>query len=170
MQTENIRENQKGFSLVELIIVMAIMVVLVAVLAPQFTKYVQRARDSVIQDAANQALSMVRTEYALSTLKFTDDCQTITEDGKTMKCASIIVQAKESDNHLTMILNGLEYCGKTGAEADNAFMQACGVDEGSKTKSTTAYKITIKGDDSISTAAAFAINVEMSETEKDTGI
>lgn len=42
--------NNKGFSLVELIVVVAIMAVLVAVLAPQFTKYIDRSRQS--NDAA----------------------------------------------------------------------------------------------------------------------
>lgn len=36
--------NNKGFSLVELIIVIAIMVILVAVLAPQYLKYVEKSR------------------------------------------------------------------------------------------------------------------------------
>jgi len=36
--------NNKGFSLVELIIVIAIMAVLVGVLAPQFLKYVEQSR------------------------------------------------------------------------------------------------------------------------------
>lgn len=40
------KRNNKGFSLVELIVVIAIMAVLVAVLAPQFTKYVDRSRQS----------------------------------------------------------------------------------------------------------------------------
>lgn len=38
--------NNKGFSLVELIIVIAIMAILVGVLAPQFIKYVERSRIS----------------------------------------------------------------------------------------------------------------------------
>ena len=38
--------NNKGFSLVELIIVIAIMAVLIGVLAPQFIKYVERSRES----------------------------------------------------------------------------------------------------------------------------
>ena len=38
--------TNKGFSLVELIIVIAIMAVLVGVLAPQFLKYVERSRKS----------------------------------------------------------------------------------------------------------------------------
>lgn len=40
------KKNNKGFSLVELIIVIAIMAILIAVLAPQFTKYVDRSRQS----------------------------------------------------------------------------------------------------------------------------
>lgn len=44
MKKENM--NNKGFSLVELIIVIAIMAVLVVVLAPQYLKYVERSRNS----------------------------------------------------------------------------------------------------------------------------
>ena len=40
----NKKMNNKGFSLVELIIVIAIMVVLIAVLAPQYLKYVEKSR------------------------------------------------------------------------------------------------------------------------------
>lgn len=40
------KKSNKGFSLVELIVVIAIMAVLVAVLAPQFTKYIDRSRQS----------------------------------------------------------------------------------------------------------------------------
>jgi type IV pilus assembly protein PilA len=44
--------NNKGFSLVELIIVIAIMAVLVGVLAPQYLKYVERSRNSTDRDNA----------------------------------------------------------------------------------------------------------------------
>ncbi len=40
------RKNNKGFSLVELIIVIAIMAVLIAILAPQFIKHVERSRET----------------------------------------------------------------------------------------------------------------------------
>ena len=40
------QKNNKGFSLVELIVVIAIMAVLVGVLAPQFIKYVEKSRQS----------------------------------------------------------------------------------------------------------------------------
>lgn len=49
--------NNKGFSLVELIIVIAIMAVLMVVLAPQFLKYVEKSRlqkdNSAISEIAN---------------------------------------------------------------------------------------------------------------------
>lgn len=45
--------NNKGFSLVELIIVVAIMAVLVVVLAPQYLKYVEKSRVSA--DASTAA-------------------------------------------------------------------------------------------------------------------
>ena len=50
---KEMKENNKGFSLVELIIVIAIMAVLVGVLAPQFIKYVESSKQSTdIQNAA----------------------------------------------------------------------------------------------------------------------
>lgn len=56
------RKNNKGFSLVELIIVMAIMVALVAVLAPQYIRYLQRSRDAVVKNAAEDVLTAVKTD------------------------------------------------------------------------------------------------------------
>ena len=52
------KKNNKGFSLVELIVVIAIMAVLVGVLAPQFMGYVEKSREAT--DIQN--LDSVRTQ------------------------------------------------------------------------------------------------------------
>lgn len=53
------KTNNKGFSLVELIIVIAIMVILVAVIAPQYLKFVHNSRISTdIQTAADMATAI----------------------------------------------------------------------------------------------------------------
>ena len=51
--------NNKGFSLVELIIVIAIMAVLIGVLAPQYLKYVEKSRVSADADQLDTLISAV---------------------------------------------------------------------------------------------------------------
>nr|MCR5604625.1 prepilin-type N-terminal cleavage/methylation domain-containing protein [Lachnospiraceae bacterium] len=56
--------NNKGFSLIELVIVVAIMAVLIAVLAPQFIRYIEKSKmgkdtevAGVVQRAINVAMA-----------------------------------------------------------------------------------------------------------------
>ena len=56
--------NNKGFSLVELIIVIAIMAVLIGVLAPQYLKYVEKSRQSADLDTVDAMVSAVETYSA----------------------------------------------------------------------------------------------------------
>lgn len=61
---DSVRKNKKGFSLVELIIVIAIMVALIAVMAPSFIKYVKKSRDAAMETAAEDFVSAIKTEFA----------------------------------------------------------------------------------------------------------
>ncbi|MBQ7065627.1 MAG: prepilin-type N-terminal cleavage/methylation domain-containing protein [Lachnospiraceae bacterium] len=51
------KKNNRGFSLIELIIVVAIMAIMLGVLAPQYLKYVEKSRIAVDDDTANELLT-----------------------------------------------------------------------------------------------------------------
>lgn len=58
------KKNNSGFSLVELIIVIAIMAVLIGVLAPQFIKYVEKSKESKDISNLDSCVSVVQAYYA----------------------------------------------------------------------------------------------------------
>ncbi len=61
---KKMKKNNKGFSLVELIIVIAIMAVLVGVLAPQFIKYVEQSRRGTDIQNAEQIRTAILADMA----------------------------------------------------------------------------------------------------------
>jgi type IV pilus assembly protein PilA len=79
--------NNKGFSLVELIIAVAIMAVLIGILAPQYLRYVERSRvtsDNEYLDAVRKAVESVVADPAVdtdatSTVTITDTGVTFTD-------------------------------------------------------------------------------------------
>ena len=62
------RKNNKGFSLVELIVVVAIMAVLVGVLAPAYLKYVENSRQSKDKNNAEEIRHAVEIALANETV------------------------------------------------------------------------------------------------------
>ncbi len=83
----NLKEKKldnKGFSLVELIIVIAIMAVLIGVLAPQYLKYVEKSRQSADLDTIDSMVNAV-------TIYSADPANSIVSDH--LKCASGTVSA-----------------------------------------------------------------------------
>lgn len=81
MKRETKRRNNKGFSLVELIIVIAIMAILAGILAPQFIKYIKKSRVSTDIQNAQQMATALSAEFADTerTTEVTE--QTVSSDG-----------------------------------------------------------------------------------------
>jgi prepilin-type N-terminal cleavage/methylation domain-containing protein len=131
------KKNNRGFSLVELIIVIAIMVALVAMLAPQFVKYVAKSRDAVVTRAAEDVLAVAKSEYALGHLRLKDG----STEGK------ISVQTNSQGKLIARINDGLEYDEAPEGTLSGAdgFEEQCGIDGSRLSKSEKAYIITISG-------------------------
>ena len=105
-------KNNKGFSLVELIVVIAIMAVLVGILAPTLIKYVDKSRRSTDVKNASEYMSAIQT-YAsdheeMAGIK--DATIKLTTSGATISDANI--QKALEDAGLT-----------TSTEKDNASMK-----------------------------------------------
>lgn len=98
------KKNNKGFSLVELIVVIAIMAVLVGVLAPQFLKYVENSRISTDMQNVQQikAACEVASTDSSSGINFTVSITVssgvatvnVTPTGKTSTKDSITLKSK----------------------------------------------------------------------------
>lgn len=84
MKNENMKKNNKGFSLVELIVVIAIMAVLMVILAPAMLRYVEKTRvqkdESAISEVANAAELALGEESIYSSIDGTGDITVTVHD------------------------------------------------------------------------------------------
>ncbi len=114
MKKENM--NNKGFSLVELIIVVAIMAILIVVLAPQYLKYVEKSRV-----AADQA----------SIQGYIDAMQVIAADPDVTLAGTLTMTKAASGTDVAISSDLQGFIGTTGTNAqglmDDASAKGCTV-------------------------------------------
>lgn len=127
------KKNNKGFSLVELIVVIAIMIVLVAVLAPVFTKYVEQSRratdvtnanaiaEAVLVDAADGTIKANETKVVASGIPSSIKSAPVTKGDAVAKGATFTYEYTKSSNTVSVYVTGDEsktnLATETGAEA-----------------------------------------------------
>ncbi|MBD5496045.1 MAG: type II secretion system protein [Lachnospiraceae bacterium] len=135
--------NNKGFSLVELIIVIAIMVILIAVLAPQYLRYVEKSRVASDQNTIVEYINAMQTVAA-------DPEITLAETGKTYS----VTIGGAADNGKITVSGDLAEVLKNYAILDQNTMDNSRVQSTAYMGSNGVYTLTYKVPDGAAAGAA----------------
>ena len=112
---KKLKNDKKGFTLVELIVVLVILAILAALLVPALTGYIDRAKEkSVIADTRSVVMAAQTLEdeaYANSnvgtSVAFTDGAANdTTTTGTTKSAAKNLAEVKGTINEITVGANG----------------------------------------------------------------
>ena len=95
------KKSNKGFSLVELIIVIAIMAILIAVLAPQYLKYVEKTKRSTDAKAFGEVVQATEVAIADPVLNPTSTSVTCSWNG-----AAFTVSGSALQQEVNEVING----------------------------------------------------------------
>lgn len=108
------KKNNKGFSLIELIVVVAIMAVLVGVLAPTYLRYVEKTRAQKDESAVAEVIQAVKVACAEEKVanEVTSSTQ-IKVSNKKIEVSNITGNDKALETAIKEIVGDVEFTSKT---------------------------------------------------------
>lgn len=144
------RNNKKGFTIVELVIVIAVIAILAAVLIPTFSSVVEKANESSALQACRNELVEMKVAYATQggdiaegTILSSNDYYFEYKDGQLVKC-------NKPENKKSIKVNNIEVYNANEVSFDYDWMQqkaAGSVCAGIKcSASSTQYALTVYKD------------------------
>ena len=101
------KKDNKGFTLVELVIVVAILAILVGLLAPQYTKYVEKSRKAADASNMDEIIKAIEVHYVEQGVNSTGANTTVTVTMNSNKTTPVSVKADGADLDLTEYLKNI---------------------------------------------------------------
>lgn len=145
---KKITKNNKGFSLIELIIVIAIMAVLVAIIAPNLTKYLGTSKKNTDKKNADEIASQIQTcitDYE------TENGYLIGSTGA-FTASPAVIQFSASGTNI----------GNSGNAGKFKDMVETAISSSTQSKEDSSYaKVTIKAKDTSDYGKGYTIEVEL---------
>ena len=113
--------NNKGFSLIELIIVIAIMAVLVAIIAPNLTKYLGKSKSQTDKTNLDEIKKQFKNAISdAATDEITDVAGTYIVNGSNVSLKSGAAAGAGANSFLTVVSNALDSDTNTKSKVNSA--------------------------------------------------